>query len=89
LLFDVHLPYVRRALGRSPKSRSAIASALVAKAVYNMATIDALLDQLESSIKLRRLCEWKRKVTYPAHQYSQDSLQYLQIANCLIAFMLL
>jgi hypothetical protein len=58
---EAHLPYVGRVPGRPLESRSAIARAFVAKAVYNMPTTAVLLDQLESNIKLRRLCGWKKK----------------------------
>ncbi len=43
---ETHLPYIGRVPGRSEKNRSAIARAFVAKAVYNMPTTEALLDQL-------------------------------------------
>lgn len=63
---EVHLPYVGRVPGRPPKSRSAIACAFVAKTVYNMPTTEVLLDQLESNIKLRRLCGWEKKNDVPS-----------------------
>jgi len=63
---EAHLPYVGQAPGRPLKSRSAIARAFVAKAVYNMPTTEILLDQLESNIKLRRLCGWEKKNEVPS-----------------------
>ena len=63
---ETHLPYVGRVPGRPPESRSAIARAFVAKAVYNMPTTEMLLDQLEASIKLRRLCGWEKKSDVPS-----------------------
>ena len=39
---------------------------LFAKAVYNMPTIEYLLDRLESDIKLRRICGWQRKSDVPS-----------------------
>ena len=53
---EAHLPYVGRVPVRPPESRSAIVRAFIAKAVYNMLTTEVLRDQLESNIKLRRLC---------------------------------
>jgi len=63
---EVHLPYVGRVPGRPPESRSAIARAFTAKAVYNMPTTEVLLDQLKSSIQLRRLCGWEKKSDIPS-----------------------
>jgi transposase len=63
---EAHLPYVGRVPGRPLESRSAIARAFVAKAVYNMPTTAVLLDQLESNIKLRRLCGWEKKNDIPS-----------------------
>jgi len=63
---ETHLPYVGRVPGRPLESRCAIARAFVAKAVYNLPTTAVLLDQLESNIKLRRLCGWERKNEVPS-----------------------
>jgi len=63
---EAHLPYVGRVPGRPPESRSAIARAFIAKAVYNMPTTEVLRDQLESNIKLRRLCGWEKKNDVPS-----------------------
>lgn len=63
---ETHLPYVGRVPGRPLESRSAIARAFIAKAVYNMPTTEVLLDQLESNIKLRRLCGWEKKNDVPS-----------------------
>ncbi len=63
---EAHLPYVGRVPGRPPESRSAIARAYIAKAVYNMPTTEVLRDQLESNIKLRRLCGWEKKNDVPS-----------------------
>ncbi len=43
---EAHFPYVGRGPGRPQKDRCAIARAFVAKAVYNMATTEILLDRL-------------------------------------------
>jgi hypothetical protein len=63
---ETHLPYVGRVPGRPLEDRSAIARAFVAKAVYNLPTTVVLLDQLESNIKLRRLCGWEKKSDVPS-----------------------
>jgi len=63
---ETHLPYVGRVPGRPSKSRSAIARAFVAKAVYNMPTTEVLRDPLESNIKLRRLCGWEKRSDLPS-----------------------
>jgi transposase len=63
---EAHLPYVGRVPGRPPESRSAIARAFVAKAVYNLPTTEVLRDQLVSNIKLRRLCGWEKKNDVPS-----------------------
>ncbi len=63
---EMYLPYVGRVPGRPLESRSAIARAFVAKAVYNMPTTEMLLDQLDSSIQLRRLCGWEKKRDIPS-----------------------
>lgn len=46
-------------VGRPPSDRIAIASAFVAKSVYNMGTTRILRDRLASDIQLRRLCGWE------------------------------
>lgn len=61
-----HIPYVGRVPGRPMEDRCAIARAFVAKAVYNMATTEILLDRLDSDITLRRLCGWERKGDIPS-----------------------
>ncbi len=63
---EAHLPYVGRVPGRPLENRHAIACAFVAKAVYNLPTTEVLLDQLDSNIKLRRLCGWEKKSDIPS-----------------------
>ena len=46
--------------GRSPKDRTAIARAFVAKVVYNMPTTRSLLERLATDSALRRICGWER-----------------------------
>lgn len=61
-----YLPSHRGLVGCPPADRVAIASAFVAKAVYNMGTTRILLDRLESDIGLRRLCGWEHKHDIPS-----------------------
>ncbi len=58
--FERYLPEESGFPGRPTKSRSSIARAFAAKAVYNMATTEILLDRLHSDIKLRRICGWEK-----------------------------
>ena len=51
--------------GRPPQDRTAIARALVAKMVYNLATTRGLLDRLTTDSALRRICGWERKCDVP------------------------
>ena len=53
------------ARGRPRTSRSALARAFIAKAVYNMSTTEALLDRLHSDSSLRRICGWEYKSEIP------------------------
>jgi hypothetical protein len=66
LQLEKHLPYIGSSPGRPQKNRSAIARAFVAKAVFNLPTTAILLDHLESSTKLRRLCGWEKKNDMPS-----------------------
>lgn len=58
--FERYLPELSGYPGRPIKSRSSIARAFAAKAVYNMATTEILIDRLQSDIKLRRICGWEK-----------------------------
>ena len=53
-------------LGRPPKDRVSIANAFVAKMVYNCSTTRELIDRLESTPNLRRICGWERKSDIPS-----------------------
>jgi hypothetical protein len=53
-------------IGRKPHSRISLAKAFVAKAVWNMPTTRALLDMINSSPSLRRLCGWDTVGDIPA-----------------------
>lgn len=63
---EEHIPSFGRWRGRPPACRVAIARAFVAKAVYNLDTTRALLDRLESDIKLRRICGWEKGQDVPS-----------------------
>jgi len=52
--------------GRPRKDRQAIVRAFVAKAIYTLGTTRALIEQLESSPNLRRICGWEKKVEIPS-----------------------
>jgi hypothetical protein len=58
--FERYLPEFSGYPGRPLKSRSSIARAFAAKAVYNMATTEILIDRLESGIKRRCICGWEK-----------------------------
>jgi len=51
--------------GRPPADRTAIARALVAKMVYDMASTRVLIERLASDRKLRRICGWERRDEVP------------------------
>ena len=51
--------------GRPPKDRIALASAFVAKAVYNFSLTRQLLERLKSDAQLRRICGWQRAADVP------------------------
>lgn len=52
--------------GRPPACRIALAGSFIAKAIYNMPTTTALIDRLQSDIKLRRICGWEKKKDLPS-----------------------
>jgi Transposase DDE domain/Transposase domain (DUF772) len=60
---DFVAPHV--GVGRSPADRLPIARAFIAKAVYGHATTRQLLDQLESDVRLRRICGWEKAQDVP------------------------
>ncbi|NBW85117.1 MAG: transposase [Proteobacteria bacterium] len=66
-------------VGRKPKDRLSILKAFVAKAVYNLSTTRALIDYLNSSPTLRRLCGWESKSSIP-HE-SKFSRIFSQISD--------
>jgi hypothetical protein len=52
--------------GRPQCDRQSLATAFLAKAVYNMTTTRQLLDRLGSDTQLRRLCGWDSAAALPA-----------------------
>jgi hypothetical protein len=53
-------------IGRKRKSRSKLAKAFVAKAVYNFETTEILIEYLKGCKNLRRLCGWERRCSVPS-----------------------
>ena len=53
-------------MGRKRLDRRAIARAFVAKAVYDLATTELLLDMLRNQQNLRRICGWERRSQVPS-----------------------
>ncbi len=66
-------------VGRPLKDRRAIASAFVAKAVYNMSTTRQLPDRLACDAVLRRICGWESRREIP-HE-SQLSRAFAEFAE--------
>jgi transposase len=60
---DFILPHV--GVGRPPDDRVPMARAFVAKAIYGHVTTRQLLDQLQSDIRLRRICGWEKAQDVP------------------------
>lgn len=63
-----YVPAARGWIGRPSKDRLAIASAFVAKAIYNFRTTRQLLDRLDHDDALRKICGWEY-----AHQVPHES----------------
>jgi len=80
-----YLSYGKGWPGRPPADRIAIASAFVAKAVYNMDTTRILRDRLFSDMALRRICGWEQPRDIPSEstfsrafaEFSQSQLPEL------------
>ena len=65
LPLERYIPSSRGWNGRPARDRVAIASAFVAKAVYNLPRTRDLLDRLNSDEQLRLICGWKRGEALP------------------------
>jgi len=59
-------PFRWKLNGRKPEDRQSIIKAFIAKSLWNFPTTRALLDYLESSPSLRRLCGWDRVADIPS-----------------------
>ncbi len=59
------LPRFLACVGRPQKDRSALARALITKAVFNMPTTRALIERVESDVSLRRICGWEKRSEVP------------------------
>ncbi len=55
----------RIGVGRPRDNRVPIARAFIAKAIYGHITTRQLLDQLQSDIRLRRICGWEKASDVP------------------------
>ena len=60
------VPYVHGLPGRPLEERAALARALVAKAIFNLATTRLLIEYLGADKTLRRLCGWERARAIPS-----------------------
>jgi len=63
---DSFIPYVGKRACRPTKSRMALARCFLAKAVYNMATTEILIERLKSDLSLRRLCGYEKLEQLPS-----------------------
>ena len=63
---DSFIPYIGKRACRPTKSRMALARAFLAKAIYNMATTEILIERLKSDLSLRRLCGYENLNLLPA-----------------------
>ena len=59
------VPSCQGFVGRPTEYRSPIARALVAKAVLDLPTTEALIDRLQSDISLRRICGFQSRHDVP------------------------
>jgi hypothetical protein len=57
---DFVAPHV--GVGRPPEDRLPMARAFIAKAIYGHTTTRQLLDQLQTDVRLRRICGWAHHV---------------------------
>jgi len=63
---DSFIPYIGKRACRPTKSRMALARCFLAKAVYNMATTEILIERLRSDLSLRRLCGYEKLEQLPS-----------------------
>jgi len=60
---DFVAPHV--GVGRPPEDRLPMARAFIAKAIYGHTTTRQLLDQLQTDVRLRRICGWEKARDVP------------------------
>lgn len=63
---DAFIPYIGKRKCRPTKSRMALARAFLAKAIYNMATTEILIERLKSDLSMRRLCGYENLNQLPS-----------------------
>jgi transposase len=63
---DSFIPYIGKRACRPTKSRMAFARCFLAKAVYNMATTEILIERLRSDLSVRRLCDYEKIEQLPS-----------------------
>jgi transposase len=63
---DSFIPTIGKRACRPTKSRMALARCFLAKAVYNMATTEILMERLRSDLSLRRLCGYEKVEQLPS-----------------------
>lgn len=69
----------RAATGRPPKDRAALATAFLAKAVFNLGTTRAVIARLQVDEQLRNLCGWSSAAAIPEEwQFSRAFAQFAQ-----------
>lgn len=66
--------------GRPPKDRVALAKAFVAKMVYNCSTTRELIDRIEATPNLRRICGWESVRSIPGE--STFSRSFAEFSAC-------
>jgi len=57
---DRYFPYRGRLPGRPQSNRASIARAFIAKSIYNLPTTEVLLEHINTSQSLRRICGWEK-----------------------------
>lgn len=89
---DFVIPHV--GVGRPPADRIPIARAFIAKAIYGHTTTRQLLDQLQTDVRLRRICGWEKAQDVPEEwsfsrafaEFSQQGLPTQVHEELILAF---
>lgn len=74
-------PYQWRGFGRTPKDRTSIALAFVAKAVYDFKTTVLLLEFLHGNKNLRLLCGWETRFKIPSESTFSRAFEEFSIGE--------